>query len=86
MIKHAFSGSSGNSGGDLGEQGVLNSISRGIGEWKNGQDLEERGPRGSPWHPYILLFFEYICTKADFKKQTLDELIYFCKSDILMNF
>ena len=32
IIKHAFLGSSGNSGGDLEERGVLNSIPRGIGE------------------------------------------------------
>ena len=30
-IKHAFLGTLGNSGGDLGERGVLNSIPRGIG-------------------------------------------------------
>ena len=36
---------------DLGERGLLNSIPRGIGEWKNGRDLGERGPRGSQWHP-----------------------------------
>ena len=32
-IKHAFSESSGNSGGDPGELGVLNSIIPGIGEF-----------------------------------------------------
>ena len=40
IIKHAFSGSSGNSGGNLEEQGLLNSIPRGIGSEKR------PGPRG----------------------------------------
>ena len=54
--KHAFSRSLGNSGGDLEEQGLLNSgipklyssRNRSVKKWPG---LRERGPRGSPWHP-----------------------------------
>ena len=46
--KTCFFGSSGNNGGDLREQGVLNSIplwNRGVKKWP---DLWERGPHGIP--------------------------------------
>ena len=46
----AFWGISGNSGGDGGGDGVLNSNHRGTGRGKMAGDLGERFSSGSPWH------------------------------------
>ena len=50
-----FSRSSANFGEDSRSRGVIKSIPRGIEEWKNVRDLEDRGTRNSSCHPYIWL-------------------------------
>ena len=57
-----FRGNSGNSGGDRGGDGVLNSNQQGTGRGKTAGDLGERVPRvprGIPKCKYLIFWFDF---------------------------